>query len=268
MIDSDWYQKVKSNSQDFYIQYFRRTEFWYFPSAFCPTRPGHLRRELPAFPVANRFWIGYMNTGVRPPNKNGKKFRWLDQTPTSRSLLFHVSSMPGPRSPPPLVLLVLHLAVAFDLPPGDFRATLLLLVSGMVNIHLWNSSFIMGTCGKLTWQWNMCRLKMDSVLKMRIVHYSLPCYTEVINNFKEDMAEICPLRVEDPTPYLAIFERVNTDLFEIYQHIVREGDWCKIRPALWDEFWSTHSWNTIWTDVFQDWVDQKLSAGPDDDVNL
>ena len=61
--------------------------------------------------------------------------------------------------------------------------------------------------------------------------------SEVIGNFKGDMAAICERRNHSPPSheYEAIFERVNRGLFEIYEHCLQQGiPWCKIRPGLWE----------------------------------
>ena len=70
----------------------------------------------------------------------------------------------------------------------------------------------------------------------RFVCLVFPRATKILNSFKGEMEKICPDRVTEKDPYLIILERVNSQLFEAYQHIVRGSEWCKLRPSLADEF--------------------------------
>ena len=64
-------------------------------------------------------------------------------------------------------------------------------------------------------------------------HFVLPC--QVIDQFKNSMAKIHPHRYKEPGPYVEIFERVISDLWKIYEHVLKESEWCLVLPGLFDQ---------------------------------
>ena len=49
------------------------------------------------------------------------------------------------------------------------------------------------------------------------------------------MSKIHPHRYREPGPYVEIFERVISDLWKIYEHVLKESEWCLVLPGLFDK---------------------------------
>ena len=64
-------------------------------------------------------------------------------------------------------------------------------------------------------------------------HFLVPC--QVIDQFKNSMSTIHPHRYKEPGPYVEIFERVISDLWKIYQHVLNGSEWCLVLPGLFDK---------------------------------
>ena len=64
-------------------------------------------------------------------------------------------------------------------------------------------------------------------------HFLVPC--QVIDQFKNSMSTIHPHRYKEPGPYVEIFERVISDLWKIYQHVLNGSEWCLVLPGLFEK---------------------------------